>query len=53
MKKLIILISVTLCSCFGWWLGKGLGLMPGYLTSFAGSLLGVYIGVLFNRKYMP
>jgi hypothetical protein len=52
MKKLIIILSVSLLSWFGWWLGVRFGLMTGYLLSFVGSLIGVYAGVLINREYM-
>ncbi len=52
MKTLIILVAVSLFSWVGWWLGAGFGLMTGYLASFGASLLGVYVGVSINRKYL-
>jgi hypothetical protein len=52
MKKLLILITVSLFGGFGWLLGARFGLMTGYIFSFIGSLLGVYIGVRINRDYM-
>ena len=59
MKKVTIVLSVSLLSWFGWWLGARFGLMSGYLISFVGSLVGVrvagvvgVVGVLINREYM-
>ena len=45
MKKIILLTSITIFSWLGWMLGDRFGLMTAYLLSFAGSLVGVYVGV--------
>jgi putative Mn2+ efflux pump MntP len=52
MKKITLLICITIFSWLGWWLGGRFGMMTGYLTSFIGSLLGVYVGVKINREYL-
>jgi len=52
MKKLVLLISITLFSWIGWWLGAHIGIMTAYLISFVGSLFGVYVGVRFNQTYL-
>jgi hypothetical protein len=52
MKKIILLLSITLFSWLGWWLGAYIGIMTAWLLGFAGSLLGVVIGVRFNQAYL-
>ena len=52
MKKIIIILSVTLFSWGGWWLGNHFGLTTAWLLSFAGSLVGVYAGCRINRDYL-
>jgi len=52
MKKIIILLSVTLFSWLGWMLGEHFGAITAYLFSFIGSLIGVIIGCRVNRDYL-
>ncbi|MDF1577123.1 MAG: hypothetical protein RQ753_04940 [Desulfurivibrionaceae bacterium] len=54
MRKIILLLSVTLFSWLGWEIGARLGggLMTSYLLSIVGSLFGVYLGVKINRDYL-
>lgn len=52
MKKIILLFSITLFGWLGWWMCGGFGIMTAYIASFAGSLIGVYVGVTINSKYM-
>ena len=52
MKKIILLLSITIFAWAGWWIGAHIGIMTAYLISFVGSLLGVYIGVRFNQNYL-
>jgi len=52
MKKLTLLISITILGWIGWWLGDHIGIMTAYWVSFIGSLLGVYVGVLINQNYL-
>lgn len=54
MKKIILLLSITLFSWLGWEMGARLGgsLMTSYLLSFVGSLFGVYLAVKINRDYL-
>lgn len=52
MKKLSILLGVTLFSWIGWWLGEPFGMMTAYILSFLGSLVGVYIACRINRDYL-
>jgi hypothetical protein len=52
MKKLFMLICITIFSWIGWWLGARIGLMTGYIFSVIGGMLGVYIGWRLKRDYM-
>lgn len=52
MKKICLLVSITLCSWLGWWLGDQFGMMTAYLLSFVGSILGVFVGCRLNRDYL-
>lgn len=52
MKKICLLTSITLCGSLGWWLGGHVSLMTGYMTGFAGNLVGVYVGCRINRAYL-
>ena len=52
MKKLILLLSISIFSWIGWEMGKRFGVMTAYWISFVGSLIGVYIGCRINRDYL-
>ena len=52
MKKLVLLLSITLFSWIGWSMGERFGLMTAYVVSVVGSLVGVYIGCRINRDYL-
>lgn len=52
MRKILMIVSITLCSWLGWMLGEELGVMTAYLLSFVGSLSGVVVGWWFNRNYL-
>ena len=52
MKKLVLLISITIFGWVGWWLGYHIGIMTAYLMSVAGSLIGVYFGVRINQNHL-
>ena len=50
MKKIVLLLCITLLGWLGWTLGDRFGLMTAYFTSVAGSLVGVYVGCRINRN---
>lgn len=52
MKKIILLVFITIGSYLGWRLGRGIGLMTAYFLSVAGSLVGVVVGVIINQRYL-
>jgi hypothetical protein len=51
MKKLLIMIGVTVFGTIGWWLGDFIGTMTAYLLSAAGSMFGVYVAWRIHRDY--
>lgn len=52
MKKVCLLISITIFSSIGWALGEHFGFMTAYWTSFVGSVVGVFVGCRINRDYI-
>jgi len=52
MKKIILLFAITLCGWLGWIAGDSFGIMTAYLMGFAGSLIGVVLGVIINQRYL-
>jgi hypothetical protein len=52
MKKIILLISITLFSWIGWMICARFGIMTAYIASFVGSLIGVYVGCKINSNYL-
>ena len=52
MKKITLLLAITICSSLGWKLGDSFGIMTAYWMSFSGSLIGVVLGCFINRKYL-
>jgi len=51
MGKLFITIGIFVFGWLGWWIGSRVGFTPAYLLSFAGSLIGVYVGWRVNRDF--
>ena len=51
MKKLVMLLSITLLSSVGWALGAHVGFGTAWLLSGLGSIVGVYVGWRVNREY--
>lgn len=53
MKKIVMLLCITIFSWIGWKMGTRFGgLMTAYWVSFVGSLLGVFVGYRINRDYL-
>jgi len=52
MKRIIILLAVTILGGIGWTLGARFGLGIAWLLSSIASLIGVYIGWRINRAYL-
>ena len=50
LKKILILIFLTLFGWIGWVLGEKIGLMTAYFFSCIGSAIGVVLAVMLNRK---
>lgn len=52
MRKLLILMVVSLGGWLGWWLGARVGIMTGFFLSVIGTGLGLYVGQRFIRDYL-
>jgi uncharacterized protein YcfJ len=44
MTKWIVLVSTTVGSAVGWWIGARFGMMTGYVLSVVGLAAGVWYG---------
>jgi predicted MFS family arabinose efflux permease len=51
MKKLLILIGMTLGGWVGWWLGDRFGVMTAFIVSTLGSLIGVVLAWKVGRRF--
>jgi hypothetical protein len=51
MKRLCIIISMTILGSVGWWIGAKIGLMTAFILSGIGSIAGVYLGWRVYRYY--
>lgn len=49
MQKLIVLITTTVGSAGGWWLGARVGTMTAFIVSIVGFALGLYYGKKFAK----
>ena len=52
MKKILIIIWISIGSWIGWWIGEHAGIMTAYLLSVAGGAAGLYFGRKFMMNYM-
>jgi uncharacterized protein YcfJ len=52
MKKIIIVLSVSIGGWIGWRLGEYAGVMTAYFLSVVGGAAGLYIGRKIMRNYM-
>ena len=52
MKKICLFLTISITGWLGWKLGESFGIMTAYWCSFGGSLLGVVLGWVINRKYL-
>ena len=50
MKKLIVLITTTVGSAAGWWLGARVGIMTAFIVSMIGFGLGLYYGTKYAKS---
>ena len=51
MKRLCIIMSMTLAGSVGWWIGAKVGLMTAFILSGIGSMAGIYLGWRINRIF--
>jgi hypothetical protein len=52
MKKVLIIVSISIGGWIGWWLGDHFGLMTAYLLSVVGGAAGLCIGRKIMSDYM-
>lgn len=50
--KLCIFVGLNVGGYFGWELGEHVGLMTAFIVSGLGSMVGVYAGWWFARRYL-
>ena len=52
MKKLLILVSISIGGWIGWWIGEYFGIMTAYILSVFGSAAGLYFGRKLMTNYL-
>jgi hypothetical protein len=52
MKKLLIIIWISVGGWIGWWIGEKIGFMTAYLLSVVGSAAGLYFGKKIMTNFM-
>jgi hypothetical protein len=52
MKKLCIIIGITVFGWIGWWIGAKIGFTTAYVLSILASMAGVYVGWRVYRDYL-
>lgn len=50
MKKLFMLICITIFGWIGWWLGAKIGIMTGYIFSVIGAMAGVFVAARLKDR---
>ena len=53
MEKIIVIVTTTILSALGWWLGAFIGIFTAFTLSMVGTGFGVYFGRKFVRDYLP
>ena len=52
MKKLLLILSITIGGWIGWWIGEHIGIMTAYFLSVLGAAAGLYFGRKIMSNYM-
>jgi len=52
MKKVLIVLSISIGGWIGWWLGKYFSFMTSYFLSVVGAAAGLYFGRKIMSNYM-
>jgi len=52
MKKLCIILGMTVFGWIGWWIGAKIGFMTAYVLSIVAGMAGVYVGWRIYRGYL-
>lgn len=51
MTKVIVMITTTIGSAFGWWLGADIGIMTAFMLSMVGFGLGIWGGRRLAQRW--
>jgi hypothetical protein len=52
MKKVLVILSISIGGWIGWWLGSYIGFMTAYFLSVVGAAAGLYFGQKIMRNYL-
>jgi hypothetical protein len=52
MKKVLVILSISIGGWIGWWLGNYIGFMTAYFLSVVGGAAGLYFGRKIMRNYL-
>ena len=52
MKKVLIIVSISIGGWIGWWIGKYIGFMTAYFLSVVGGAAGLFIGQWIMKNYL-
>jgi hypothetical protein len=52
MKKILIIIWISIGGWIGWWIGEYIGTMTAYLLSVLGAAAGLYFGKKIMTNFM-
>ena len=52
MKKVFIILRISIGGWIGWWLGDHVGFMTAFFLSIVGAAAGLYIGRIVMKNYM-
>ena len=52
MKKVLVVLNISIGGWIGWWLGSYIGFMTAYFLSVVGAAAGLYYGRKIMEKYL-
>ena len=52
MKKILIILSISIGGWIGWWIGEHVSIMTAYFLGVLGSAAGLYFGRKLMSNYL-
>jgi hypothetical protein len=52
MKKVLVILSISIGGWIGWWFGEYFGFMTAYFLSVVGAAAGLYFSRKIMRRYL-